>query len=315
MEQEQVKNRNWSVILRGLQSFIGLIILCIIISLLSPRFLTTANILNVLRQTSLNAVMAIGMTFVILTGGIDLSVGSVLAFSGMVAAGLSHSGMNAAGAIIVGLIIGTVLGFFNGLAVTKGNVPPFIATLAMMTMARGATLVYSNGQPKTGLGDDFFFLGNGKVMAIPFPAIVLIIVLIIAYYILSQTATGRYVYATGSNEKAAGLSGIKTERIKILVYAVSGFCAAMSGMIVTSMLNSASPTAGSGGELDAIAAVVLGGTSLSGGQGNVGGTIIGALIIGVLNNGLNLLNVSSYYQQLIKGVVILGAVLIDRKRR
>jgi len=168
LEQEQVKNRNWSVILRGLQSFIGLIILCIIISLLSPRFLTTANILNVLRQTSLNAVMAIGMTFVILTGGIDLSVGSVLAFSGMVAAGLSHSGMNAAGAIIVGLIIGTVLGFFNGLAVTKGNVPPFIATLAMMTMARGATLVYSNGQPKTGLGDDFFFLGNGKVMAIPF---------------------------------------------------------------------------------------------------------------------------------------------------
>lgn len=312
---EQTKSRDWSVVLRGLQSLIGLLGLCIILSLLSPRFLTTGNILNVLRQTSLNAVMAVGMTFVILTGGIDLSVGSILAFSGMVAAGLSHSGMNAAGAIIVGLIIGTALGFISGLAVTKGNVPPFIATLAMMTMARGATLVYSNGQPKTGLGDDFAFIGNGKVWVIPFPVIVLLILLIVAYYILSQTATGRYIYATGSNERAAGLSGIKTDRIKILVYAISGLTAALSGMIVTSMLNSASPTAGSGGELDAIASVVLGGTSLSGGQGSVAGTIIGALIIGVLNNGLNLLNVSSYYQQLIKGIVILGAVLIDRKRR
>lgn len=312
---EQTKSRDWSGILRGLQSLIGLIGLCIILTLLSPRFWTTGNILNVLRQTSLNAIMAIGMTFVILTGGIDLSVGSVLAFSGIVAAGLSHSGVHALVAIIAGLIIGTVLGFINGLSVTKGNVPPFIATLAMMTMARGATLVYSNGQPKTGLGDSFSFLGNGKILSIPFPVIVLLLVLIIAYYILSQTATGRYIYATGSNERAARLSGIKTDRIKILVYAISGFTAALSGMIVTSMLNSASPTAGTGAELDAIAAVVLGGTSLSGGQGGVAGTIIGALIIGVLNNGLNLLNVSSYYQQLIKGIVILAAVLIDRRKR
>nr|WP_238988891.1 ribose ABC transporter permease [Calorimonas adulescens] len=298
-----------------MQSFIGLIILCVALSILSPRFLTAPNILNVLRQTSLNAVIAIGMTFVILTGGIDLSVGSVLAFSSIVAAGMAHSGVSATASILVGLIIGTVLGFINGLAVTKGDVPPFIATLAMMTMARGATLVYSNGQPKTGLGDGFYFLGNARIMSIPFPVIVLFIVFIIAYYLLGETATGRYVYATGSNENAAKLTGIKTDRIKMLVYSISGFTAALSGMIVTSMLNSAPPTAGTGAELDAIAAVVLGGTSLSGGQGGVIGTIIGALIIGVLNNGLNLLNVSSYYQQLIKGAVILMAVLIDRRRR
>ncbi|MDI6601502.1 MAG: ribose ABC transporter permease [Thermoanaerobacteraceae bacterium] len=298
-----------------MQSFVGLIALCAILSLLSPRFLTASNILNVLRQTSLNAVMAIGMTFVILTGGIDLSVGSVLAFSSIVAAGLAHSGVNAITAIFAGLIIGTVLGFINGLAVTKGNVPPFIATLAMMTMARGATLVYSNGQPKTGLGEGFYFLGNARIGSIPFPVIVLLVVFIIAYYILSETATGRYIYATGSNENAAKLTGIKTDRVKLLVYSISGFTAALSGMMVTSMLNSAPPTAGTGAELDAIAAVVLGGTSLSGGQGGVVGTIVGALIIGVLNNGLNLLNVSSYYQQLIKGAVILMAVLIDRRRR
>lgn len=312
---EETKSRNWEILLRNMQSFIGLIILCVALSILSPRFLTAPNILNVLRQTSLNAVIAIGMTFVILTGGIDLSVGSVLAFSSIVAAGMAHSGVSATASILVGLIIGTVLGFINGLAVTKGDVPPFIATLAMMTMARGATLVYSNGQPKTGLGDGFYFLGNARIMSIPFPVIVLFIVFIIAYYLLSETATGRYVYATGSNENAAKLTGIKTDRIKMLVYSISGFTAALSGMIVTSMLNSAPPTAGTGAELDAIAAVVLGGTSLSGGQGGVIGTIIGALIIGVLNNGLNLLNVSSYYQQLIKGAVILMAVLIDRRRR
>ncbi|TZE80289.1 ABC transporter permease [Calorimonas adulescens] len=312
---EETKSRNWEILLRNMQSFIGLIILCVALSILSPRFLTAPNILNVLRQTSLNAVIAIGMTFVILTGGIDLSVGSVLAFSSIVAAGMAHSGVSATASILVGLIIGTVLGFINGLAVTKGDVPPFIATLAMMTMARGATLVYSNGQPKTGLGDGFYFLGNARIMSIPFPVIVLFIVFIIAYYLLGETATGRYVYATGSNENAAKLTGIKTDRIKMLVYSISGFTAALSGMIVTSMLNSAPPTAGTGAELDAIAAVVLGGTSLSGGQGGVIGTIIGALIIGVLNNGLNLLNVSSYYQQLIKGAVILMAVLIDRRRR
>lgn len=312
---KQTKKRDWSVFLRGMQSVIGLLGLCIVLSILSPRFLKWGNILNVLTQTSLNAVMAIGMTFVILTGGIDLSVGSILAFSGMVTAGMIHSGFNVWIAILIGLVVGTVLGFVNGLSVTKGNVPPFIATLAMMTMARGATLVYSGGRPKSNLGKAFGFLGQGKILSIPVPVIILFVVFIIAYYVLTQTATGRYIYATGSNEKAAKLSGIKTDYIKLLVYAVSGFTAALTGMVVTSMLDSASPNAGTGAELDAIAAVVLGGTSLSGGQGGVVGTIIGALIIGVLNNGLNLLNVSSYYQQLIKGIVILVAVLIDRRKR
>ena len=312
---EQTKKRDCSAFLRGMQSVIGLLGLCVVLSLLSPRFLRWGNILNVLTQTSLNAVMAIGMTFVILTGGIDLSVGSVLAFSGMITAGMIRSGFNVWIAVIAGLAVGTALGFVNGLSVTKGKVPPFIATLAMMTMARGATLVYSNGQPKSNLGKAFGFLGQGRILSIPVPVIILLLVFIISYYILGQTSTGRYIYATGSNEKAAKLSGIKTDNIKLLVYAISGFTAALTGMVVTSMLDSASPNAGTGAELDAIAAVVLGGTSLSGGQGSVVGTIIGALIIGVLNNGLNLLNVSSYYQQLIKGVVILVAVLIDRRKR
>ncbi|NLZ54744.1 MAG: ribose ABC transporter permease [Thermoanaerobacteraceae bacterium] len=297
-----------------LRSIIGLLLLSAILSVLSPRFLTYSNLFNVLRQTSLNAIIAVGMTFVILTGGIDLSVGSILAFSSAIAANMAHNNTSAAVAILTGLVVGALLGLTNGLIVTQGNVPPFIATLAMMTMARGATLVYSNGQPITGLGDGFYLIGNGYLGQIPIPVIITIGALLVAYYILSQTRTGRYIYAVGSNESAAKLTGINTKLVKTLVYAISGFTAALSGIIIASRLNSAPPTAGSGAELDAIAAVVLGGTSLAGGEGHIAGTFIGALIIGVLNNGLNLLNVSSYYQQFAKGVVILIAVLLDRRK-
>ncbi|MCG1011807.1 ribose ABC transporter permease [Tepidanaerobacter sp. GT38] len=297
-----------------LRSIIGLLLLSAILSVLSPRFLTYSNLFNVLRQTSLNAIIAVGMTFVILTGGIDLSVGSILAFSSAIAANMAHNNTSAAVAILTGLVVGALLGLTNGLIVTQGNVPPFIATLAMMTMARGATLVYSNGQPITGLGDGFYLIGNGYLGQIPIPVIITIGALLVAYYILSQTRTGRYIYAVGSNESAAKLTGINTKLVKTLVYAISGFTAALSGIIIASRLNSAPPTAGSGAELDAIAAVVLGGTSLAGGEGHIAGTFIGALIIGVLNNGLNLLNVSSYYQQFVKGVVILIAVLLDRRK-
>lgn len=309
VQTENLKNK-----FSKLRSIIGLLLLTVLLSILSPRFLTKSNLFNVLRQTSLNAIIAVGMTFVILTGGIDLSVGSILAFSSAVAANLAHNNTSANIAILAGLVIGAILGMLNGIIITKGDVPPFIATLAMMTMARGATLVYSDGQPITGLGDGFRFIGNGYIGPIPFPVIITFIALAVGHYVLSQTRTGRYIYAVGSNEAAAKLTGVNTKLVKIIVHTISGFTAALSGIVITSRLNSAPPTAGAGAELDAIAAVVLGGTSLAGGEGHISGTFIGALIIGILNNGLNLLNVSSYYQQFVKGVVILIAVLLDRRK-
>ncbi|WP_041367967.1 ABC transporter permease [Natranaerobius thermophilus] len=311
---ENFKKDDWKKNLLKLQSVIGLILICVVLAILTPRFLTVSNLFNVLRQTSLNAIMAVGLTFVILTGGIDLSVGSVLAFSGVSAATAAEMGLPAPMAIFVGLVAGSALGFFNGIVITKGKVPPFIATLAMMTMARGGALVVSDGRPLSGLGEGFHFIGRGMVGAVPVPVILTLIIFIVAYYILTQTRTGRYIYATGSNEEAAKLTGINTDRIKLFAYTLSGFTAALSAMIIISRLGSAPPTAGDGAELDAIAAVVIGGTSLAGGIGSVFGTFIGATIIGVLNNGLNLLNVSSYYQLVVRGAVILVAVLLDRKK-
>lgn len=296
-----------------LRSLIGLVGLAVILTILSPRFLTLANFTNILRQTSLNAIMAVGMTFVIITAGIDLSVGSIFAFASAVTAGMLVGGVNVWLAVSAGLLLGAVLGAVNGVLIARGKVPPFISTLAMMTILRGATLVYTNGQPITGLGDAFYYVGGGFVGIFPVPVILTFLVFGIGYYLLSQYKIGRYLYALGDNEEAARLSGIDTNRVKIFAYTVSGLLAALSGIIIASRLNSAQPTAGQGGELDAIAAVVLGGTSLSGGQGSVVGTLIGALIIGLLNNGLNLLNVSPFYQLIAKGAVILIAILLDKK--
>lgn len=301
------------------KSIIGLVLFAIVVSFLSPRFLTMPNMLNVLRQTSINAVIAAGMTFVILTGGIDLSVGSILAFSGAVCASLIASGNSVVVAIIGAIVIGGLVGALSGVIISKGKIQPFIATLAMMTVLRGATLVFTDGKPIT-LGTSksamaFTTIGAGQLLNIPIPIYIMIIVFAICYYILTQTRLGRYVYALGGNEEATRLSGLNTSKIKIYVYTISGILASIAGIIVTSRLFSAQPNAGSGYELDAIAAVVLGGTSLSGGQGSILGTVIGALIIGILNNALNLLNVSSYYQMIAKGVVILIAVLLDRKQK
>lgn len=298
-----------------LRTLLGLLILVVLLSILSPRFLSVSNFTNVLRQTSINAIIAVGLTFVILTGGIDLSVGSIFAFSSAITAGLIVAQVPAGIAIIIGLLVGAVVGMFNGVLITRGKVPPFIATLATMTIMRGATLVYSNGEPITGLGESFYWIGNKYVGVFPVPVVLTVVVFIIAYYILTQIKLGRYVYAIGGNEEASRLSGINTRRVKTIVYAISGLLAALSGIIITSRLNSAQPTAGQGAELDAIAAVVLGGTSLSGGQGGITGTIIGALIIGILNNGLNLLNVSPFFQLIVKGVVILIAILLDRSEK
>ncbi len=309
-------NINMSKVMKY-KSIIGLILFSIIISILNPRFLTLGNILNILRQTSINSIIAAGMTFVILTGGIDLSVGSILAITGAYCASMIASGMNPFLAVIITLIIGGLIGVFNGLIISKGKVQPFIATLAIMTFARGATLVFTDGKPiSVGYeknAEIFSKLGSGYFLEIPIPIYIMILVFAIGYYTLKHTRLGRYIYALGGNEEATKLSGINTDRIKLYVYGISGLLSALAGIVITARLSSAQPTAGTGYELDAIAAVVLGGTSLTGGIGSILGTIIGALIIGILNNALNLMNVSAYYQYLVKGLVILVAVLLDKK--
>ena len=298
-----------------LTTVIALIILMAVITIINSNFLTANNLLNLLLQVTSNALIAFGMTFVILTGGIDLSVGSILALSSALTAGLLGSGMPVTLAILISLILGCILGMMNGLLISYGKLAPFIVTLATMTIFRGATLVYTNGNPITkGLSDTFLFqfLGQGYIVGIPFPVIIMFIVFIVLYVLLHKTAFGKSVYAIGGNEKAAYISGVKLNKVKIIIYSISGIMASISGLIITSRLSSAQPTAGASYEMDAIAAVVLGGTSLSGGKGRILGTLIGALIIGVLNNGLNIIGVLAFWQQVVKGVVILIAVLIDR---
>lgn len=298
-----------------LTTLIALIGLMVVITFMNSNFLTTNNLLNLLLQVTANAFIAFGMTFVILKGGIDLSVGSILALSSAITAGLIGYGLPVPLALIIAIVLGAVLGAINGVLISYGKLAPFIVTLATMTIFRGATLVYTNGNPITkGLSDTFLFqfLGQGYVVGIPFPVILMLIVFLILYVVLHKTAFGKSVYAIGGNEKAAYISGVKLNKVKIIIYTISGIMASISGLIITSRLSSAQPTAGASYEMDAIAAVVLGGTSLSGGKGRIVGTLIGALIIGVLNNGLNLIGVSAFWQQVVKGIVILIAVLLDR---
>jgi len=305
------------------QSLIALFLMCVVLSILSDKFLTVDNAWNVMRQISVNICISVGMTLVILTAGIDLSVGSILALCGAVTAGLLKNGIEIPGinlfvgftmlgAILVGLIVGAVLGYFSGWSITKFKVPPFVATLAMLTIARGLTMLWTNGFPITGLGDNFAFIGTGWFLGIPMPVWISAFIVLIAVIITRKTKLGRYIYAVGGNESASRLSGLNIKKIKIIVYSISGVLAAVGGIMVTSRLDSAQPNAGTSYELDSIAAVVIGGTSLSGGRGSVMGTVLGALIIGVLNNGLVLLNVSPFWQQFIKGLVILIAVILDK---
>jgi len=299
------------------------VVLCVVLTLLSDKFLTPENGWNIMRQISINVCISVGMTLVILTKGIDLSVGSMLAFAGAVTAGLLKNGIEVPtlnifigftvfGAILTGLILGGALGTFNGWMITKFKVPPFVATLAMLTIARGGTMLWTGGFPITGLGDTFAFIGTGWFLGIPMPVWITAVVVGIAILITNKTVFGRHIYAIGGNESAARLSGININKVKIWVYAIAGILAAVGGIILTSRLDSAQPNAGMSYELDSIAAVVIGGTSLSGGRGSIMGTVQGALIIGVLNSGLVLLNVSPFWQQIIKGLVILAAVIMDR---
>ncbi|EPT9256167.1 ribose ABC transporter permease [Vibrio alginolyticus] len=301
------------------KSLIALIFLIVVVSFLNPNFFTVDNILNILRQTSVNAIIAVGMTLVILTAGIDLSVGSVLALCGAFAASMIALEVPVLVAVPTALAAGAALGAISGIIIAKGKVQAFIATLVTMTLLRGVTMVYTEGRPiSTGFtdtADAFAWFGTGYALGIPVPVWLMVVVFAAAWYLLNHTRFGRYVYALGGNESATRLSGINVDRVKIGVYAICGMLAALAGIIVTSRLSSAQPTAGMGYELDAIAAVVLGGTSLMGGKGRIMGTLIGALIIGFLNNALNLLDVSSYYQMIAKAVVILLAVLVDNKNK
>lgn len=296
---------------RQFGTLFGLIALSVVLWILTPRFLTVSNLLNIAEQTAIIAVVAAGMTFVIITAGIDLSVGSVLAFSGVVMASALAAGAPAPVALAIGIGVGFVCGVVNGLLITIGRLPPFIATLGMMSVARGAALLYTEGRPISGFSDSFRFLATGKIAGVPLPLIVMLIVFILAHLLLQKTKLGRYAYAIGGNEEAAILSGVNVRLYKTLIY---GLCSGLSGLaavLLTARLNSAQPIAGMMYELDAIAATVIGGTSLMGGEGNVFGTLIGALIIGVLRNGLTLLYISSFSQQIIIGLVIIIAVLLD----
>ena len=299
---------------QGLGMALVLIVLCVIMAAFAPHFFTFRNIINVARQVSINAILAAGMTFVILTGGIDLSVGSALAVAGVISVWLTTKGVPDVVAVLAGIATGGLCGALNGVLISKFKLSPFIVTLGALTYLRGVAYVTTGAYPliKSDLG--FAFLGVGSVGFLPWPVIIALVVFIIGYLVLKRTVFGRRLYAVGGNEQAARLSGINVDRLLIWVYTISGACAGLAGIIFSARLLSAQPTGGDGYELDAIAAVILGGTSFTGGVGSIIGTAIGALIIGVLNNGLVLMNVPFFYQLIIKGAVIIAAIMLDRIR-
>lgn len=316
---KEVKDKKILQQLSGLGPVLALIVLALITTVMNPSFLDPNNLLNLLRQVSINGLIAFGMTFVILTGGIDLSVGAILALTSALSAMMITSGVPTLIAMLIGIIFGGRLGGLNGLIITKGGAAPFIASLATMTIFRGATYVFTNGNPITSKAMNnsfiFQFIGRGYFFGIPVPVIIMLISFFILYILLHKMTFGRKTYALGGNEKAAFVSGIKVNITKTWIYVISGIMSSAAGMILISRLSSAQPDAGTGFEMDAIAAVVLGGTSLAGGRGRIFGTLIGALIIGTLNNGMNLIGISSFYQQIVKGIVIIIAVLLDRRKK
>lgn len=294
---------------------VAFLVLCVFLSVFpktSGSFFTRQNIFNVLRQISTNLFLACGMTMVIILGGIDLSVGSIIALSGCISAGcVARYNLPLPIALLMGLLVGLLVGMFNGAVISKTTIPAFIVTLATMNIAKGLAYVYTGGSPVRVVTKEWQFLGAGYVGIFPTPVVILVIVLIITAIIMNKTKMGRHMYAVGGNQRAAEFSGIKVEKVKFFVHAFSGLMAGLAGIVLASRMYSGQPTAGDGAEMDAIAAVVVGGTSMAGGSGKIGGTIIGGLIIGVLNNGLNLLNVNSFWQYVVKGVVILLAVFLD----
>jgi putative xylitol transport system permease protein/inositol transport system permease protein len=292
---------------------LGLVIIMLFFTIMKSKFLTTENMLNMLRQTSINGLLAIGMTFVVLTSGIDLSVGSIVGASGMFAAlaARSETGIPWFAAVLIGLCVGLLLGTVNGIVTSYLKVPAFIATLGMLSIARGVTFMASDAKPVPGLSPGFLEVGGGSVGMIPIPILILLVVLVVAYIVLYKTRYGRYIFATGGNPTSARVSGIQVKRITCSVYMVSGVLAGLAGVILTSRVTSGLAQSGDGYEVDAIAAAVIGGNSLSGGRGRLWGTFVGFLIMGVMNNGLDMMAVSSYWQLVIKGIIIIGAVMLD----
>lgn len=309
------RRERWLALLSKTQSLAGLVIVSAVFTVLTPVFLTQYNMLNILRQSAVTGILVAGMTFVIIAGGIDLSVGSVVALTGVVAAGLMKSGTNIWLAILVALLIGLVFGIANGIAVAVVKIPAFIATLGTMTIGSSVALAYTQGLPISSLPEQFTFIGQGSIGPIPTPVVVATVVVIAAGLILRRTIVGRYAYAIGGNESASYLSGVPTTQWKIVMYALLGLLAGVAGVVLTARQNSGQPTAGSGIELIVIAAVVIGGTSLSGGRGSIWGSVAGTLLITVINNGLNLLNVSPYFQGMFVGALILLAVGLDWRNR
>jgi len=297
----------------------GLLIALLAISaglaLVRPNFLTVANGVNLIRQISINGILAVGVTYVLLTGGVDLSLGSLVALAGVVAAHCAHPGQApVVTPVLAGVAVGAACGAASGAVVTRGKVAPFVVTLGMMTVARGLALVLSGGRPVSNLSREFTWMGSGDIAGLPYPALILAVVAVASHIVLQKMRLGRYLYAVGGNERAALASGIDAAAIKLFAYTVCGGLAGLAGVVLASRITTGQPNAGVGYELDAIAAAVIGGTSLAGGVGGVGGAILGALLMGVINNGLDLLNVSSYYQQIVKGLIIVGAVLLDRRQ-
>lgn len=308
------KKRVFSGVMSKYGIFVVLAGLFIVLSLATTSFLTAQNLLNVLRQISINGILAIGVTFIIITGGIDLSLGAILAFSGVVATSFAHPEPYYPVIVIVliGVGVGAACGAVNGSLVAFLKIPPFIATLGMTTIAKGCALVFTDGRSVIDLSDQFKVIGQGTVGMVPIPVIIFLIVIATGFLLLHRTRFGRYVFATGGNEDAANASGVNTKGVKFAVYTMAGVLCGLAGVMLASRTSAGSPAAGVGYELDAIAAAALGGTSLAGGKGAILWTIAGALIIGILSNGLDILNVSSYIQQIVKGIIIVGAVLLDQ---
>lgn len=307
---------SFSIYLRKLASALSLLIIVIILTILSPHFLTAENMLSIGLQMSVIAIMSIGQVWIIISGGIDLSVGSILALSGVVTTMFISDGMNMVVASLLGIATGTICGFINGFLTAVGKLPPFISTLGMMGIARGMALIVTKGVPIFGLPEQFSALGNGRIGGIfPIPVLITLVLGIIGHVVLTQTPFGRYTYAIGSNFEATRLSGIRTTRTLIYIYLLGGFLYGISGVILASRLSTGQPTSGLGYELDVIAACVIGGASLSGGSGTIWGAILGALLIGVLRNGSNLLDISAFWQQVAIGTIIVIAVFIDQYQK
>lgn len=293
-----------------------LLILCVILSIASPVFLTTDNLISVLRQVSNNVFLALGMTLIMILGGIDLSVGAIVAVSGTLTVGfIVNNGMSIPLAILCGVLIGVGLGFFNGLIISQFKLPAFIVTLATMNIAQGIAYIYSGGRSARITNESFTLLGTGKLFGfLPLPVLYMVVLTIIFIVLLNKTRFGTNIYAIGGNREAARLSGVSIKKVEIAVYTLAGLLAALAGVVLAARMYSGQPSVGSGYEMDAIAACVLGGVSMAGGRGRISGTIFGVLIIGVVSNGLNLMGVSSFWQLLVKGLIILIAVLIDAQK-